>query len=120
MSELILRTEDFGEGYRITSTGDGLLIQTTDHHPFPLKLSREALAKFRLRVEDDHYIPLNAERETGGILEGILASLNRAIELLGDQGAERKWDNTNLRRAMILLGGLDEEVAERILREEGV
>jgi hypothetical protein len=97
-----------------------LLIETTDHHPFPLKLSRQALAKFRLRVEDDHYIPLNAERETGGILEGILASLNRAIELLEDQGAERKWDITNLQRAMILLGGLDEEVAEKILREEGL
>jgi hypothetical protein len=119
MSELLLHIADFAEGYRITSTGDGLLIETTDHHPFALKLSREALAKFKLRLEDDHYIPLNAERDTTRILEGILASLNRAIELLGDQGAERKLDITNLRRAMILLGGLDEEVAERILREEG-
>jgi len=117
MPELVLHSEDFAEGYRIASTGDGLLIETTDHHPFPLKLSREAVAKFRLRVEDDHYIPLNAERETGEILEGILPSLNRAIELLGGQGVERKWDITNLRRAMILLGGLDAEVAERTLRE---
>ena len=120
MSELILHTEDFAEGYRITNTGDGLLIQTTDHHPFLLKLSLEALAKFRLRLEDDHYIPLNAEGETGGILDGILASLNRAIEMMGNEGAERRWDITNLRRAMILLGGLDEEVVVRILREEGV
>jgi hypothetical protein len=89
MPELILYTEDFREGYRITSTADGLLIETTDHHPFPLKLSREALTKFRLRLEDDHYIPLNAKRESGEILDGILASMNRAIELLADHGARR-------------------------------
>ena len=61
MPELVLHTEDFGEGYRITSTGDCLLIETTDHHSYPLKLTREALAKFRLRLEDDHHIPLSAD-----------------------------------------------------------
>jgi hypothetical protein len=35
------------------------------------------------------------------------------------ESREQKWDIDNLRGAMILLGGLDEKVAERILREEG-
>ena len=54
----IIHTAEFSEGYRITSTGDGLLIETTDHHPFPLRLSREQLSPFGLQYKDDHYIPL--------------------------------------------------------------
>ncbi len=119
MPKLVLPSADFSEGYRITSTSDGLLIETTDHHPFPLKLSREALAQFKLHFEQDHYIPMNTEEAPTGILNGILASLNHAIELMEEE-RERKWDVLNIRRAMILLGGLDEEVAERILREEGM
>ena len=93
MPELVLHSADFSEGYRITSTSDGLLIETTDHHPFPLKLSREALARFSLRFEQDHYIPLGAEKGAGGILDGILASLSKAIEQMGNppHEKERTW-----------------------------
>jgi hypothetical protein len=121
MPEVVIHTADFDEGYQITSTSGGLRVKQIRQHPEPLTISREDLAKFGLQFIDDHHIPLNAQAELNGVLDRILASLNRAIEMMGSQAdKERKWDIDNLRRAMILLGGLDEEVVERILRGEGL
>ena len=120
MPEVVIHTAEFPEGYQITTTSGGLRIRTTEHHADPITLSKEQLAQFGLQFIDDHHIPLTAQGNPDGVLDGILASLNRAIEFSGNRGAEGKWDVDNLRRAMILLGGLDEDVVERILREEGM
>ena len=48
----------------------------------------------------------------------IIASLNEAIHRC--RGPEEAWMAQDLHRAMILVGGLDEAVAQKILYQEGV
>jgi hypothetical protein len=40
---------DYLEGFRITRDGDSLVIEATDYHATPLRLSVEDLAEFGLR-----------------------------------------------------------------------
>lgn len=122
MPEVVIHAADFAEGYQITSTSGGLRIKATDHHAEPLTLTRVELAKFGLRLADDHHIPLNPEGEPEGVLDGLLGSVLRAIALMQKQKGAKKWewDVQNLRRAFIVLGGLDEKVVEKIVREEGM
>ena len=85
-----------------------------------MNLDREALAKFGLQFEQDHYIPLKRGGEQESILDSILASVKTAANLMigQKQSAQWEWDVKNLHRAVVIPGGLDENAVERILREE--
>ena len=54
------------------------------------------------------------EDVTGRILTALKEAISRC------RGPEESWMAQDLKRAMILIGGLDEEVAQRILDQEGV
>ena len=118
----VIHTADFREGFRITSTGEGLRIQTVSYHADPIELNREQLAQFGLHFEQDHFIPLEKDKKPEGVVDKILASLLHAMELMLQQGSDKKWkwDIANLRRAFTILSGLDEEVVQKILDEERV
>jgi hypothetical protein len=47
-----------------------------------------------------------------------MSALHEAI--IRCKGPEETWMAQDLKRAMVLIGGLDEEVARRILDQEGV
>ena len=53
MSEPILRSEDFPEGFRVTSTSKGLRIDCLSEAGKALILDREKLATFGLRFQHD-------------------------------------------------------------------
>jgi hypothetical protein len=121
----VIHSAEFNEGYQIDSAPDGLEISTTSYHARPLRLNREQLARFGLRFEQDHYIPLSkpsdeAQEEPKGVVDQRLASLHNVIGLVTHQRGKKKWkwDLANLHRAQIILGGLDEAMVQKILSEE--
>ena len=87
----------------------------------PLRLDRQQLAHFGLRFADDHYIDVRPGQEAEGVVDKMLASLDRAIDLMKMQEhrGSWKWDIDNLKRIWTILGGLDEKVVQQILDEEG-
>ena len=121
MPEPILRSETFPEGYRLTSTSGGLRIESVEPDPKLLELNRDKLAAFGLRFIDDHYIDVRLDQEPEGVVGKMLASLDRAIDLLKMQEhrGSWKWDIDNLKRVWTILGGLGEKVVQQILDEEG-
>ena len=46
------RTKEYVEGYCITRSSDGLLIETVDYHARPLRLTGAELAELGLRIVD--------------------------------------------------------------------
>ncbi len=120
MPEAVLHSETFPEGYRLTTTGSELRIEVTSTIPRPLRLDRQQLARFHLRFEDDHYIDVRPDQEPEGVVDKMLASLDRAAELMIrlEPKSKWKWDIENLKRIYIILGGLDEKVVQQILDEE--
>ena len=121
MPEAVLRSETFPEGYRVTTTGTELRIEVTSTIPRPLRLDRQQLAQFGLRFADDHYIDVRLDQEPEGVVGKMLASLDRAIDLLKMQEhrGSWKWDIDNLKRVWTILGGLGEKVVQQILDEKG-
>ncbi len=121
MPEPILRSETFPEGYRLTSTSGGLRIESVEPDPKLLELNRDKLAAFGLRFIDDHYIDVTRGKEEEGVVDKMLASLDRAIDLLKMQEhrGSWKWDIDNLKRVWTILGGLGEKVVQQILDEKG-
>ncbi len=121
MPEPVLRSETFPEGYRLTSTSGGLRIESVEPDPKLLELNRDKLAAFGLRFIDDHYIDVRPGKEPEGVVDQMLASLDRAIDLLKMQEhrGSWKWDIDNLKRVWTILGGLGEKVVQQILDEEG-
>jgi hypothetical protein len=122
MPELVIHAADFSEGYQIASTSSGLRIKSSDHHAAPLHLDRKQLAKFGLQFKNNHHIPLKNGTEPEGVLDSMIATVLRATKLMSLQRNKKEWewDIKNLRRALVILGGLDEKVVEAILREEGL
>ncbi len=51
-------------------------------------------------------------------MAGILSALTAALKRC--EGTQQAWTRRNLRRAMVLIGGLDEKVGREILGQEGV
>ncbi len=51
-------------------------------------------------------------------MAGILSALTEALGRC--EGQKHAWTRRNLRRAMVLIGGLDEKVVQEILEQEGV
>ncbi len=117
MPEAVIRTETLPEGYRLTTIGTELRIEATDQCPRPARLDRERLAPFGLRFADDHYIEVQPSQEATGIVDKMLATLDRAAKLMIGQ-AEHKWDVENLQRIFMIIGGLDEKVVQEILDGE--
>jgi hypothetical protein len=102
------------DGYTFRADADGL---TIDPGPKSITLGRHDLAQLGLQPRDDFQIPLGAETEKGDVTGRILSALNESIRRC--RGPEEAWMAQDLKRAMILIGGLDEEMAQTILDQEG-
>ena len=63
-------------------------------------------------------VPIAQGTDTGGVTDRILSALHEAISRC--RGPEEAWMAQDLKRAMILIGGLDEEMAQRILDQGGI
>src|SRR5882724_624400 len=75
----------------------------------PITLTRPEMDQLGLNIRDDHKIPLTqaaAEREPA--IDAIIAALSDALKRC--RGPEEAWMAMNLRRAIVLVGGLDEKV----------
>jgi len=103
------------DGYTFRADAQGLTIEPG---PKSVTLNRQELAQLGLEPRDDYKIPLAAGQEGEEITGRILTALQEAISRC--RGPEESWMAQDLKRAMILIGGLDEEVAQRILDQEGV
>ncbi len=53
MPEAVIRSENYLEGYRLTTTAGGLQIDTIRADPRPLRLDLKQLARLGLRLVDD-------------------------------------------------------------------
>ena len=120
MPEAGIHSEKVPEGYRVTTTAGGLRIEPVGQQQVALTLDREALARFGLRLIDDHYLEMRPSPEATGIVNAMLGSIGRAIEVLRTHKdpAASCWDPENLKRAFVELDRLDEEGVQRILHEE--
>ena len=63
-------------------------------------------------------MPLADGQGSHGLIESILAALKEALTRC--RGPEEIWMARDLKKAMVLIGGLDEATAESILDQEGV
>jgi len=106
---------DCRDGYTLSADAHGLAIEPG---PKPVTLNRQELAQLGLAPRDDYKIPLVESKQENDITGRILTALQEAISRC--RGPEEAWMAQDLKRAMILIGGLDEEVAQRILDQEGV
>jgi len=70
-----------------------------------------------LQPRDNYRVPLESAAPKEDVTGRILSALNEAIRRC--RGPEETWMAQDLKRAMVLIGGLDEEVAQRILDQEG-
>ncbi|MEE8111124.1 MAG: hypothetical protein V3T54_00170 [Acidobacteriota bacterium] len=122
MSEPILRSEDFPEGYRLTSTSRGLRIEFLGEGAEPLPLDADQLARFGLKFQHDIYHPAgeSSTSSSQGMVDQILGSMDRALALLQNQPEQpaRKWDIANLKRARTLLANLNEKYLDEILGQK--
>ena len=102
-------------GFTFCADAQGLAIEPG---PKPVSLNRQELDQLGLELRDDYKIPL-AEGQQGHDITGrILTALQEAANRC--RGPEEAWMAQDLKRAMILIGGLDEDVAQRILDQEGI
>ena len=103
------------DGYTFCADAQSLAIEPG---PKPITLSRPELQQIGLDIRDDHKIPLT-EVPSGSepVIDAIVSALSEAMNRCS--GPENAWMAMNLRRAMILVGGLDEKVAQEILDQEG-
>ncbi len=84
----------------------------------PITLTRAEIEQLGLDVRDDHKIPLPETPEHELVIDAIVSALREAMTRC--RGPEEIWMARNLRRGMVLVGGLDEKVAQKILDQEGV
>ena len=61
---------------------------------------------------------MSDEQEEGQLVAGILSALSAALNRC--DGQRHAWTRRNVRRAMVLIGGLDEETVREIVGQEGV
>ena len=102
------------DGYSFLADPSSLSI---DPGPQAIKLSRSELEQLGLAIRDDYQVPLS-EDESGRVIASILAALSEALRLF--EGPQKAWTRRDIRRAMTLIGGLDEKTAQEILDREGV
>ena len=102
-------------GYTFRADAQSLTIEPG---PKPITLGRSELERLGLAIRDDYQVPLSEEQEGEKLISGILAALAEALRRC--EGPWQQWTRRNLRRAMVLIGGLDEKAAQGILDQEGV
>ena len=102
------------EGYTFRADVPGLTIESG---PKPITLPRTELEQAGLQIRDHYKVPRCRKQENADISDRILAALHEAISRC--RGPEESWMAQDLMRAIILIGGLDEEVAQRVLDQEG-
>ena len=103
------------DGYNFSADTTSLSI---DPGTSPITRGRAELEQLGLAVRDDYQVPLSEEDRDGHVITGILSTLAEAVRKL--EGPRDAWARRNLRRAMTLIGGLDEKMAQEILDQEGV
>jgi hypothetical protein len=101
-------------GYTFRADAHGLAIEPG---PNPITLGRGELDQLGLQPGDDYRIPHEAISPKEDFKGRIVSALYEAIRRC--RGPEESWMAQDLKRAMILIGALDEEVAQRILEQEG-
>jgi hypothetical protein len=103
------------DGYTFRAYTDGLTIQ---FGPKPVTLNRPELAQLGLEPRDDYRIRISEEQQGPDVTGRILSALQEAISRC--RGPEEAWMAQDLKRAMILVGGLDEEVARGFWTRKGL
>ncbi len=103
------------DGYNFNADAQTLAIEPGSK---PITLTRWELERLGLIFQDVHPIRFDTEAEKEGVIGGILNSLTDALARC--RGPEDTWMHRNLQRAIVLIGGLDEEDAVKILEQEGV
>ena len=102
-------------GYSFSSDAGSLAIEPG---PRPTTLSRGELMQLGLVVRHGQPVPLTGAQASQGVIGSILAALKEALTRC--RGPEEIWMARDLKRAIALIGGLDEESAARTLDQEGV
>jgi len=102
------------DGYNFSAGADGLMIEPG---PKPVHLDRSELERLGLAVRDDYQVPNAPEGEGDSLTGGILGTLSQALKKF--EGWRHGLDRQNIRRAMVLVGSLDERTAQTILGKEG-
>ena len=69
-----------------------------------------------LAIRDDYQVPVADEQEDEKLTARILAALAEVLRRC--EGPSQRWTRRNLKRAMVLIGGLDEKVAREIVEQE--
>ena len=103
------------DGYRFRADAQTLAIESGSS---PITLRRAEVERLGLDFRDDYRIPLDSEVKDSGVTSDLMAALNDALRRCS--GPQDSWLRLNLRRAMVLIGGLDETVAQEILDQEGL
>ncbi len=101
-------------GYSFCTDAGSLVIEPG---PRPTTLSRGELMQLGIEVRDDYRVPLTGGQEFHGVIDSILAALKEALTRC--RGPEEIWMARDLKRAIILVGGMDEDAARQILEQEG-
>ncbi len=101
-------------GYTFSADAHSLTITPG---PRSITLQRSQLERLGLAIRDDYQIPLSGEQEDGQLVAGILSALTEALGRC--EGTQQAWTRRNLRRAMVLIGGLDEKVVREIVEQDG-
>jgi len=102
------------DGYTFRADAQGLTIEPGAK---PITLNRNELEQLGLQPRDEYHIPLESETPREDVTGRIVSELGEAISR--GRGPDERWMAQDLKRAMVLIGGLDEEVAQRILDQEG-
>src|SRR5258707_4166314 len=103
------------DGYTFRADTGSLTIEPG---PGPITLSRSELEQVGLAIRDDYQVPLKVGTEQTSPIGDILATLSEALRRF--EGHSNQWKRRDLRRVMVLVGGLDEKMAQEILDQEGV
>ena len=103
------------DGYMFRADAGSLTIEPG---PKAATLSRAELEQLGLTIKDDYQVPLTGGHESRGVIDSILAALKEALTRC--RGPEEIWMARDLKRAMTLIGGLDEATTQEILDQEGV
>ena len=102
------------DGYTFSADADTVTIEPG---PEPITLTRSELEQMGLAIRDDYQVPLKVGTEQRSPIGDILATLSEALRRF--EGQANQWKRRDLRRAMVLVGGLDEKTAQEILDQEG-
>jgi|GEM_PF-6715467 len=103
------------DGYTFRADAQGLSIEPG---PRPITLGRGELDQLGLQPRDDYRIPHEGTSSKEDVTGRIMSTLHEAISRC--KGPEEAWMAQDLKRAMILVGGLDEKMVQQILDQEGV